>query len=308
MNILFCIDKNYLMPLCVTLASIYENNKETHITTHVIGKGLEDSHKAIAKDLSNKYHQEIFFYSIDKTLLETMPTVHGYLTNAAYIRLFVSNILPNNINKILYLDSDIIINDRMDDIWNTNIEGYACAVVKDSYTYNISHFNRLQYPMSKGYFNSGVMLINLKYWREHKVMEQAVSFAENHKERICFEDQDILNYLFQDSKIHLPLKFNSICTYFFKKKPVPFELWDELKEAQEHPVIIHFTWIKPWFYEGLDHPYAKEFFKYQSLTKWNGMPLRYYYKGWAKYKFIINTFLRKIGLKKKYSPYIDLQL
>lgn len=296
------------MPLCVTLASIYENNKETHITTHVIGKGLEDSHKAIAKELSNKYHQEIFFYSIDKELLETLPAVHSYLTNATYIRLFISNILPKNIDKILYLDNDIIINDKLDDLWNIDIKGHPCAVVMDSYAYDISHFNRLQYPMSKGYFNAGVMLINLKYWREHKVLEQALSFAEKYKERIYMADQDIMNYLFQDSKINLPLKFNSICTYFFIRKPVPYELWDELKEAQEHPVIIHFTWIKPWFYEGLDHPYAKEFFKYQSLTKWNGMPLKYYYKGWEKYKFIINSFLRKIGLKKKYSPYIDIQL
>lgn len=298
MNILCCIDRNYLMPLCVTMVSIFENNTNTKISIFVIGKDLTDKEKNIATEIAERYNQSISFYEIDNKQLEKLPNVHGYLTNATYIRLFITEILSADIEKILYLDNDIIVNGNLKELWNTNIENHPCAVVLDSYSYNIEHFNRLQYPMSKGYFNAGVMLINLKYWREHKIIEKAMEFANKYPERIYMADQDIMNYLFQDSKILLPLKFNAICTYFFRKKEVPYEIWNQLKEAQVNPIIIHFTWIKPWFYEGTDHPLAEYFFKYLSLTPWKDIELKYFYKGINHYKYLLKKALGNIGLKK----------
>lgn len=308
MHIFFSADKNYIIPLSTTIISIIENNKFENIFFHIANIGFDKEEKTALSEIVTKNGKEISFYDINPTIFNSLPSPHGYLSNATYIRLFISDFLPKSINKIIYLDCDTIINDSLSTLWNINLEGHPIAAVLDSYSFNIEHYNRLHIPMKNGYFNAGVMLINIDYWRQHNITKQCIDFANNYPERIAFEDQDIMNYVFNENKINLPLKYNAICTYFFKEKVVPFELWDELKEAQKHPVIIHFTWIKPWFYEGLDHPYAKEFFKYQSLTKWKGMPLKYYYKGWAKYKFIINTFLRRIGLKKKYSPYIDLQL
>lgn len=304
MEILCCIDQNYLMPLCVTMVSIYENNKGTDMTVHVIGKGLKDCHKKTVSDIANRYNQKVCFYDIDNELLKSLPSVHGYLTNATYIRLFIANILPLSVKKVLYMDNDVIVNDNLEELWNTDIEGHPCGVVLDSYAYNINHYNRLHYPMSKGYFNAGVMLINVRYWREHKIMEQAMDFATKYPERVYMADQDIMNYLFQDSKIVLPLKYNAICTCFFKKKEFPFEIWEELRDAQKHPVIIHFTWIKPWFFEGQDHPYAAEFHRFLSLTPWNKMHLRYFYKGTKRYKNKLKFVLNKIGLKQIDSPYL----
>lgn len=298
MNILCCIDKNYLMPLCVTMVSIFENNANNRVSIFVIGKDLTDKHKNIAKEIAQRYNQNISFYEIDNNALEELPDVHGYLTKATYIRLFITKILPSHIDKILYLDNDIIVNDDLEELWNTDIENHPCAVALDSYSYNIEHFNRLQYPMYKGYFNAGVMLINLKYWREQNILEKAICFANTYPKRIYMADQDIMNYLFQDSKVILPLKFNAICTYFFRKREVPFEVWDQLKEAQINPTIIHFTWIKPWFYEGQDHPLSEYFFKYLSLTPWKDMQLRYFYKGYKHYKYLIKKFLSNIGLKQ----------
>ncbi len=304
MDILCCIDRNYLMPLCVTIVSIYENNKGSNITLHVIGKDLNKDHENTVKDIADRYKQHVYFYCIDQDLIDSLPSVHGYLTNATYIRLFIANILPYSIKKIIYMDNDIIVNGRLDELWNTNIENHPCGVVLDSYAYNIEHYNRLQYPMSKGYFNAGVMLINIEYWRKHKVMEQAIEFATRHPERIYMADQDIMNYLFQDTKIQLPLKYNTICTYFFKKKEVPFEVWEQLEEARKNPIIIHFTWIKPWFYEGQDHPYAIDFFKYLVLTPWKNMSLKYFYKGREHYKYQLKILLCKLGLKRFNSPYL----
>ena len=306
MNILCCIDKNYLMPLCVTMVSIFENNTNSQVSIFVIGKDLTEEHKSIAREIANRYRQKIQFYEIDNNLLDRLPDVHGYLTKATYIRLFIAEILPISVEKILYLDNDIIVNGNLKELWNTDIEENPCAVVLDSYTYNIEHFNRLQYPMYKGYFNAGVMLINVKYWRKYKILDQAMEFVKLHSERIFMADQDIMNYLFQDTKKILPLKFNSICTYYFKEKVVPFEAWEQLKEARKNPVIIHFTWIKPWFMEGQDHPLTSVFLKYLFLTPWANIKFKHFYKGTRLYKEYIKNVLYKFRIKKKKSVYLTI--
>lgn len=92
------------------------------------------------------------------------------------------------------MDGDIIVRNNLNELWNTDIKDYAIGAVPDQSEGLIVFYNRLKYPPRLGYFNSGVLLINLKYWRDNNLTEQFNKFLQTYPERVVFHDQDILKY------------------------------------------------------------------------------------------------------------------
>lgn len=282
MDIVACTDKNYIMPCGVMLYSIYKNNKSEKITFHIIcdnsldkecKKSLETS--IICNSDNNK---EIFFYEINTDSLHNLPRLDetnpkNYITPATYYRLYLTNIIPNNIDKVLYLDCDIIVRHSLKELWNTDISNYSVAVVPDVAEGLIDKYNRLHYPQSKGYYNSGVQLINLKKWREEDKLSAFIKFMNEHPDWIKFHDQDVMNRVFYDDKMYLPIKYNFQEGFLWNE--IFYDYWKYEKQvlaARKDPVILHFTDSKPWI-EGCEHPFKEEFFKYQRETEWAGTPL-----------------------------------
>lgn len=66
------------------------------------------------------------------------------------------------------------------------------------------NYKRLHYPSSDSYFNSGVLLINLDYWREKKLMYKALDYIAKNGNNLVFYDQDVLNALLHNSRVFLP--------------------------------------------------------------------------------------------------------
>jgi lipopolysaccharide biosynthesis glycosyltransferase len=134
---------------------------------------------------------------------------------------------------------------------------------------------RLGFNDDDVYFNSGVLLINLKYWREHDCQSQLFEFIDNHKNEFPLPDQDPLNIIFKDSKLHLDLRYNLQPIALYKDYYVSFP-WhkyeDEFRRAQVNPAIIHYAGVRPWE-KRCKHPYKEEWFKYRAMTKWTNMPL-----------------------------------
>ena len=138
----------------------------------------------------------------------------------------------------------------------------------------MSFYERLKYPRRYGYYNSGVLLVNLRYWREHDVVKVFNSFMRNHRSDIRYWDQDVLNADFYNKKVVLPIKYNLAISFF--------SLWahydrqkydDEILEASKDPIIIHYTPDKPWKYNRFPIPFESSFLKYQSQTRWRDLPI-----------------------------------
>ena len=100
----------------------------------------------------------------------------------------IPKILPNNISKALYLDCDLIINGNISSLFTIDLNDYASGAVFDGGTDDIRTYNRLKYSSGNGYFNAGVLLMNLEYWRINNVMESLFSFIKEHPERLMFWD------------------------------------------------------------------------------------------------------------------------
>ena len=168
----------------------------------------------------------------------------------------------------------------------------AIAAVPDSYNNKIEHYNRLHYPQPLGYFNAGVLLINLDYWRANNVADAFCQYASARPDSLYCHDQDILNYVFRESKITLPLRYNMLNEYWFdiRHSVVSWEFDNQMLYGQQHPAIIHYTGLpKPWF-SNCRHPMKREFERYRAMTPWQG----YKEKIWGDIRPLIEHIAKKI--------------
>jgi len=314
MDIVACIDKWFVMPTGVMMYSVCVNNPDVDIVFHVIHDDEVTSinRSDLEKTVASFGGKSILFYHIDVTKFPCFPNISSGVgvTKASYYRLLMSEILPENIHKVLYLDGDIIVRHSLLPLWNIDLGNRAVGVVPDGIV-TMEFYNRLQYPPQLGYFNAGVILMNLDYWREHEVVNCFMDYLLNHAGILLFHDQDVLNVVFRESKIVLPIKYNLTNGFLWKKTQYDTKKYKhEVLEAREDPVIVHFAGEKPWnsYRRGASHPFASTFFKYQSQTKWKGVIID---KRPFKLRVInyVTDMLRKYGLKSQVPPlyeYIDI--
>lgn len=249
------------------MASIFENNKEERFIAHIIQDGLDDLDKQKLKSLANQYENEVIFYQPEPKVLDgfTIRKFKKRITLATYYRCLISEILPPDIEKVIYLDCDILVLGGIRAFYDTNLGENGVGVIDDMGAKDPIRYEILRYPQEYSYFNAGVLLINLSYWRKHNISAQCVDYYHKNHERILFNDQDILNALFYNHKTTLPYKWNMQDAFYRTKSPLNFST-DELL----NPKILHFTNRKPWDYDN-QHPLKDLFFDYQNLTQWKGM-------------------------------------
>lgn len=297
------------MPTGVMICSVCMNNQETDIVFHVITDGsLTDAHRRDLKAILRAFvDKEIVFYTFDDNQkIETFPPGFYTLSTVTYYRLFIAEILSKYINKALYLDCDMIVRHSLMPLWNIDLEGYALGAVYDTYE-DSSVYNRLEYPSTRGYFNAGMLLVNLDYWRKNRVIDDFMAFMQNHHEKIKWHDQDVLNTVFSDLKLLLPAKFNVQHSMLWKSPNDSFYTHkSEIEEALNDPVILHFTGEKPWkVYQRRPHPFSSSFLKYQNMTKWKGM--KYENRSIKRQiKNFVGDILRTWHLKTPLKEFIDI--
>lgn len=241
-------DDNYAQHCCAMLCSLLENNKEwafhVHILTHKLSKENTDEINKLFK----RYNCENTIYEVDESRLDGVRFRQKYpLSKAAYYRILLPEILSVDIEKVLYLDCDIIVLNNVIDIYNVVLDNYALAACIDSCPYNSHHRNQLGLSMTDYAFCSGVMMINLKYWREHDAVNKLLTFSKNERHPVYLHDQDALNYVFKKQWLVLPPKWNRGAMSFFQI--YPGERSFDFEEYDSSPKLIHYAnqMIKPWF-------------------------------------------------------------
>lgn len=292
MHIVCCTDTHYIMPTGVMLKSLFVANKDADIHVHVVVDNSVTERDRAA--LSSVCGGHIAFYTTEdiKCDFPNIGVTNKHVTMAGYYRLFLSQLLPDNIDKVIYLDGDMIVSDRLDELWNTDISQYAIGCVKDMD--ENPNLNRIDYGRTFGYFNSGMLLINLQYWRTHCLQDIFLQCMKEHGDKLIYHDQDVLNFVLYDKKQWLPLKYNVQNGFLFKDKYQLFscDSSDELQEAQNHPAVIHYTLSKPWKRYSMS-PYKSKFVEIRKMTQWASVE----YKEarvieWAKLKNILKLLLK----------------
>lgn len=311
MNILCATDDNYT-PYCgIMLTSLLENNRDVETAIYILTDGISSENEAILRSLEDKYSCKIFILKVNADDFKDCPIdpETDHVSLAAYYRLALTSLLPASLHKILYLDCDMIINGPLSALYNTEIDNVACGVVKDEASMWNIHYNRLGVAKdtTHPYFNSGVLLINLDYWRKHNIQHQCMECITANKSRLAFHDQDTLNLVLAGKVKYLPVKYNLQRELLLQEvfNEVSSSEQEEILQACKNADIIHYTGSsKPWV-KGCKHPLAFLWLKYKSLSLWRKKPLLKNKKNLKELFFEIrNKIIWSLGLKRKPYSYI----
>lgn len=261
-------DENYAQHMAVMMASVLANNSSrSPIEFYIIDGGLKEETKVKINSLKKSFNLENSYLKIDTSSFKKFPT-DEHLTPAAYYRLAIPELVSASIEKALYLDCDLIVRADLRDLWDLDLGEFWFAAAGDCL--NPSTITRLNMPSSANYFNSGVMLMDLKRLRENRSYAQVIQFIIKNPDLVRLCDQDALNSLFFDKWLQLHPKWNVSHLMLSRSKGLRYDRFcpDELESAVKHPHIVHFTGCsKPWNFKSR-HPYTAEYYQYLSLTDW----------------------------------------
>ncbi|MBQ22307.1 MAG: hypothetical protein CMD32_02710 [Flavobacteriales bacterium] len=247
-NLLYCLDENYNYQALTSIISILDKSS-LKINLYVIHKNLHlfKNVPKIIKKHKNLNKLEIFEFG---KVSNHFPNIsNSHISEATYYRLFIENILPKEVEEIIYIDCDIIainpIDNNVSDIFRELKISDNTIAVKTEFKRNM-HKNLFKDLNLKGekYFNAGIMFIDLEKWRKIEINHKAEKIIEDDNIEFKFWDQDILNILFDGDYLELEKKFNYA---------VDVENFSVNKNSiKDKAVLIHYSGSKkPWTVEGL---------------------------------------------------------
>ena len=294
MDIVHCLDDRYV-PFCGTaIESLCQNNVDNAVRYHIVSTSLDEENKLSLREIVEKHGKSITFYDIDESILkDCVVRKNDHVSLAAYLRILIPQILPCDVHKALYLDCDLVVCGNLSGLLSEDIDGYACGAVLDGATDDVRTYNRLKYGSDKGYFNTGVLLYNLDYWRENNITETIFSFIAEYPERLLFWDQDAINSVLVEKIRQLPFRYNMTDPFYMRNTPLRQKYLNEINACLSDPTILHFaTASKPWLSKNQPHPLKDEFYKYLAMTKWsNDFP-----------------FKKPLSLKRRFMNFIEYSL
>ena len=263
--VLLCSDRRFCQHMAVTIASLLKNNAGNRFRLIVI---LDQYDAALAERLRTTVNQ-FDNAQIEFKVFETSSFAHfrvgHHISLAAYLRLFITSLVDPDIDKLIYLDSDLVVRGDIRALWNTDVSRYFLGAVADPYSDN--HEN-LGFRKDEKYFNSGVLLVNVAKWREENVLPKFISYAEKNAGLIRWYDQCVLNAVFRGQVLFLPYRWN----FPARNADLPASALDMSKEEfaklRKNPSIVHYTTsAKPWLYVYEPH-YKCLYYEYLALTPW----------------------------------------
>lgn len=279
-HIVYASDNKFAEILGVSLVSLYENSKDVEdIKVYILDSGINSDNKGKLMSLSKKYKRsDIKFIKatdISKVLSMKVNLDRGSLSQ--YARLFISSVLPATLERIIYLDCDIIINKSILELWQLDMHGKTISALKDAFSKQ--YRKNINLKPNDIMFNSGVMLIDMKKWRDNNIEKKLLKFIKSKHGNIQQGDQGALNAILSKDTFPFHPKFNSITVFYdfsydemlIYRKPVDFYTKKEIEEAVNEPVIIHYTTsfrsVRPW-YNGCEHKYASKWIEYKQMSPW----------------------------------------
>ena len=263
-DIVLATDDNY-SPQCATvIASVLLNCDATsYFRFHILDGGITEENKSKIQQLKSIRQFDINFYDMKKYDWSDLPLNLSWISSiATYYRLIINEILPNDVEKAIYLDCDVIVEQDLKNLWNIDISdkifGGCESIVA---TKSISRLK-----LDGNYFNAGILLINLKRLRNFDVKTEGIKYLKEKGKDIVYQDQDILNGLFNKDCKYLSLKWNTYTNLFFSIKEKTSYTFEDAINAAYAPAIIHFTGpYKPWK-TICSHPLQREYEKYFKYT------------------------------------------
>ena len=253
-------DNKYIQHTVVMLTSLFENNNENQIHIHFFSADFSTENENKVKQTVFKYQQLFTFYPLDASLFKDCY-VSDHVSFATYYRIVIPDFLIHQTNKILYLDTDIVVCENLKPLWDINIENYTIGAVNEI---NDEGPSRLGFDEKYKYFNAGILLINAKTWVTENLKDTLFKYIKTHFNKLTFWDQDALNANLYNKRLIIDPKWNQLSSVFEVDNTTLLAYYStsEIKQLKQFPAIIHFSGSsKPWDLLNI-HPFKSIYYKY----------------------------------------------
>lgn len=253
LNLAYGCDRSFLPHVAASILSAAKNGQVKIGDCFLFSSDVTEIELApLAEMLLSEYSVNLSLRRVESSLLSEFQ-VGKHISPAAYLRLYIASLVPQDLDAILYLDGDTVVVGSLSKI--STISNEIQAGVHDegptiwaSYDGDGRHLEKFGYTSGK-YFNSGVMLINLRRWRAKERQTELVEVGRATSGKLTWWDQDILNLVFQNDWMALDQQFN------YQGGPLPPSV-----------SIAHFTGdYKPWHF-GCEHPMKSEYHSIRRLS------------------------------------------
>ncbi|HPT40888.1 MAG TPA: glycosyltransferase family 8 protein [Candidatus Gastranaerophilaceae bacterium] len=255
-------DDNYAPFVATTITSIVKNTT-SFINFYVLDGGIVEWNKQKIQSIQSDFKNfSVEFVDMGKCGLERFPNLNHYSVNT-FSRYFIPELKPD-LDKILYLDIDIIVKGDIAQLYNQEMNDYPiAAILEDFYPENYKYLKQIcpNYDGGSNYFNAGVLLISLDYFRKNNITQQLIDTTVKLKDLIRCADQDILNFVFANNFKILDYKFDFMPDH----KDYIYKLGKkEAIGAIDNHGLIHYTGRKPW--NTMQAENAQDFWDVAKLT------------------------------------------
>lgn len=247
MHIAFISDELFALPTGVAITSLLATrNQRIRYSIHIISSGLSDDSKARLRTLSQR-GIEIDIHEVDGDKFAEITSRNVHVSPTALFKFRLAEILPD-LDRVLYLDGDIIVRADLTELWQTNLDDAYVAAVDDKQAERFGGKTlkeRIDYPYER-YFNSGVMLVNLAAWRRDDIAEKLIDYRLHGKND--FMDQDALNSVLGGRAVWVDARFNTLATN------IRYKTQKERERFESQAVIYHYSSPeKPWKMSDVDN-------------------------------------------------------
>lgn len=283
MNILFSSDDNYARHMGVAILSILQHNLDVErIHFYVVNNHISPSNikklESIIEDFNNAELMFIPFEHFEKRLHLNLAWP---ISLSSYARLFIGEILPEEVERVLYLDCDIIVNGSLLELYNTDLNAKCLGAIQDTIPSKTKASVGLH--SRQPYFNAGVILIDVVRWKQLSVGERCLNYIESHQGRVVHHDQGVMNAVLKDLWLRLPLRYNVMTIHYmmsqskikkYYKDEAMFYSAEETYSAIKNPIILHFTpsfTTRPWE-TNCSHPMKYLYNHLLNMTQWKDFP------------------------------------
>lgn len=256
---MFCADGKFKNFAIVTLISVIKNHPDYSFRFYLLSSSNENEWTEKVSRLVDSMSSSFSLIPVKEEDFSAFPVLHHF-SPVNYFRILIPELIPDS--RFLYLDSDIICHGSLIPLLEVDISDQVLAAVEDPI---FKWKEELGMDVGSRYFNSGVMLVNTETWKNQEIGKKAFDFINHNPEKIRFADQCALNAVLDGNWKKLPPLFNQQSIIFREDFDLEQMDWtsDQIKEAQNFPVFIHFTGpSKPWHYNN-SHLLKVLYWKYQ---------------------------------------------
>lgn len=246
-SLLAALDENYLPQLHVLLTSVYLNNPGERVELYLLHSGLSEAGLSALEARCAAYGYGLHPVPVDDALFRDAPVTRQY-PKEMYYRLLAGQLLPDTLDRVLYLDPDILVINPLRPLWEAELGGRLFAAAAHTGKTELANsVNRVRLGSESDYYNSGVLLMDLEACRREIDPEELFRYVAQHGRDLLLPDQDLLNALY--SQRILPLDdgiwnydARNYNTYLLRSGGERNLPW-----VMEHTAILHYCGkAKPW--------------------------------------------------------------